>query len=99
MPDAHRAKPDIEVRETHREQAAPCEEHVAAIETTDTIVGGFAYGSAREAIEHAADQMPERVAAECVATQKDGVGEQDERADVYSEMAVKPHGLPCIVSE
>ena len=39
----------------------------------------------RELIEHAADEMPERVAAERVAAEEHGVGGEDERADADAE--------------
>ena len=39
MPDAHRAKSHVEIREADPEQTEPCPEHVAAIEAAHARVG------------------------------------------------------------
>ncbi len=85
MPDAHGAEADVGVGEADPEEGHPSEEHVAAVEATDAVVGFFAGAQFGDAVFAAADQVAEGVAAEGVAAEKDGVDRENEGADADAE--------------
>src|SRR4051812_44719707 len=57
VPDAHRAKTNINVGEPDAEQAQPRKFLVARIQARDAIIGGLAGRRLRQSVHHAAHQM------------------------------------------
>ena len=103
MPDAHGAQAHVEIRETDPEQTDPCPKHVAAVEAAHT---GITPGAGRRFgrfIQEPADQMPQGMAAQCVAAEKKNVQREHKSPDADAEMfyaAVhKPQGFPNVVRE
>ena len=72
-PDAHRAHAHVEIGETDPEQAEPRKPHVARVQAAHAVVGFLANGRFGNHVFDAADQVPERVAAEGVTAQQDHV--------------------------
>src|SRR5580704_8201045 len=102
-PDAHGAHPYVQIGEAYGKEAAPGEDHVAAIEAAHAIVGLFASGPAGELIEESAYQVTERVAAERVTTEENHIREKNQSADAdakgFAGARREPESQPDIVRE
>jgi len=72
---------------------------VAAIETAHAVVNVLAGRRAGQAVAEPADDVPKRMATECVAAQEDYVRQQDQGANVNPKMAVEPEGVISIAGE
>ena len=59
----------------------------------------LADGRLREHVDQAADQMPQRMAAERVAAEQHHVHQQHQRADADAEAVVEPQRLPHVVRQ
>src|SRR4051794_23696646 len=95
-------EPDVEVGERDRGQADPRPLHVLQVEDVDAAPGLVARARRRragEAVEAAADEVAQRVAAEREGGQADHVPEQDERAEPDAEAAVEEERAPRVVPE
>src|SRR5437773_6123693 len=80
-PDPHRAQPNVEIRESNREEAQPRKELVTTVQARHTRVAGEARTRRRDLITAAADEVPQRMAAERVCGKQQHVDRQHERAD------------------
>src|SRR5438034_1160669 len=86
--DARRAQPDVDVSQRDREQRAPGEQHVVAVERADAaprVEPCLASPRARETVDLPADEVPQRVAAECVTREQDHVDQHHECPDADAE--------------
>ena len=101
---SRRAEPHINIRETHPEQADPRPHHVADIQAGDAIVSFRAGRRFGFGIQESTDQMPQRVAAESIHRQKNGVQRQHNCAHANAEMFFagrvgEPHSQPRVIRE
>src|SRR5438477_4532356 len=80
-PDSHRTKAHIEIGETDPEETQPRPKHVPAIQASDTSVSAVTGRRLCNFIAKAADQMSQRVAAECIAAQQIHIDGEHDRAD------------------
>lgn len=83
MPDAHRAKANVEIGETDPKQAHPSPEHMAAIETGDTLISAIGSRTSRKLITKSADQMSKRMTAKGVPSKQNDIDGENERSDSY----------------
>ena len=79
-PDAHRAKPHIEICEADPEQAEPRPKHVPAVEAAHACVGAITTWRFGKLIEKAASQMTERMTTKSVAGEQDDIDREHKRA-------------------
>src|SRR5690242_17375388 len=98
-PDAHRAHPYVQIGETDSEQTAPGPQHVAAVKAAHAIVGRLAERALRQPVVEAADQMPQRVAAESIAAEHDEIEREHDGSHADSELSVEPQRFPKIVRQ
>src|SRR6478736_5665017 len=90
--DPEREHPDVDVGERDRQQARPGPRHVVPVERGDPLperVPRLAPPRAREAVELAADDVPQRVARERIAAQQGGVEAQDEHPQPDPDAAAR----------
>ncbi len=87
---AHRHEPHVEIREPNPYEACPGKLHVPSIEPRSFFPSAVLRRllTARHAVVMTADEVAERVAAEGVARDEDGVDCQDNRAHADAEFAV-----------
>src|SRR6476469_5962370 len=84
--------PDVDVGEGDRQQARPGPRHVVPVARGDPLperVPRLAPPRAREAVELAADDVPQRVARERIAAQQRDVEAQDEHAQPDPDAAAR----------
>src|SRR3954464_10550668 len=86
-PDPHRAEAHVEIGESNGAQAEPGKELMSPVEARDARIAGPSEARGGDFVAAAAHQVPQRVAAEGVAGEEQGVRRQDQTADADAEMA------------
>src|SRR5688572_25714921 len=84
-PDTHRTETDIEVGKPDGEQAQPGKQHVPPIERARALVTHGAQRGFGHLVAHASCEVTEGVAAERVASEKNDIGREDQRAEPDAE--------------
>ena len=95
---------DVEVREPHRKEAEPGEEHVPRVQPGRAGVARRTEFRLRDLVAAAPDQVAQRVAAERVAAEKHDVDRQDQRAQADPELDAagavgEPQRQPHVVGQ
>src|SRR5438552_10902220 len=85
-PNTHRAKPHINVRKTHYEKAYPGEKHVPLVQSAHASVCFLTNWLIRQNVVCPADQMPQGMATERIAAEKNDVCSEHDRSDTETEM-------------
>ncbi len=99
MPDAHRAEADIDIRKSHPEQTCPRPLLVSCVQAAHAVVEFVPHRVFRDLVERPSDQVPERVTAKNISTQKHHVHNQNEGPDTDSETVGKSEGYHCVIDQ
>ena len=99
VPDAHGAEADVDVGESHPEQAGPRPLLVSPVQTAHAIVELVPYRVFRDAVERPSDQVPEGMAAEYISAEKDNIHDQDEASDADPEAVRETKGDDCVIDQ
>jgi len=86
VPDAHRAKADVQIGERDAHETHPRPLHVPAIEAARAVIRFLAHRMTRELVEKAADDVAHRVAPERIAAQQHHVRRQYQGAQADAEV-------------
>jgi REP element-mobilizing transposase RayT len=97
--NTHRAHPHVKIRESHPEQAHPREQHMAAIQLADPLPKAVLNRPRGKRIAAATDQMPQRVASECVPAEQDDIHRQDQRSDADAKAVVELRRYGGVICE
>src|SRR5437763_5643438 len=88
MTPARRDHPHVQIGERHAEQTYPCPKHMVLVELRDTaprVVSRIAAPNTREAVDVAADEVPQRMATERIEREQRRAERQHQRTDAHPE--------------
>src|SRR5262249_62345745 len=83
--DSHRTQPHIQIGECDPEQAAPRPFHVIPVQAAYAVVTRSSEQRLFQFVLATPDQMPHRIAAQCISAQHDDVYGENNRSNTEAE--------------